>query len=99
MTVHVVLPAHLRQLAGVNREVALEIDGPVTQRAVLDALEAGYPVLAGTIRDRVSGKRRDFIRFFACGEDLSHEAPDAELPERVANGEEKYMIVGAMAGG
>jgi molybdopterin converting factor small subunit len=99
MTVHVVLPAHLRQLAGVNREVALEIDGPVTQRAVLDALEAGYPVLAGTIRDRATGKRRDFIRFFACGEDLSHESPDAELPERVANGEEKYMIVGAMAGG
>ncbi len=99
MTVHVVLPAHLRQLAGVNREVALEIDGPVTQRAVMDALEAGYPVLAGTIRDRATGKRRDFIRFFACGEDLSHEPPDAPLPERVVSGEEKYMIVGAMAGG
>jgi sulfur-carrier protein len=99
MTVHVTLPAHLRQLAGVNREVALEIEGPVTQRSVLDALEASYPVLAGTIRDKATGKRRDFIRFFACGEDLSHEPPDAELPERVTRGEEKYMIVGAMAGG
>jgi len=99
MTVRVTLPTHLRQLAGVDREVTLEVDGPVTQSAVLDALEASYPVLVGTIRDRATGKRRDFVRFFACGEDLSHEPSDALLPQRVASGEEKYMIVGAMAGG
>ncbi len=97
--IHVVLPTHLRQLAGVNREVELQVAGPVTQRAVLDALEAAYPMLRGTLRSRETGLRRDFIRFFACGEDLSHEAPDATLPEKVARGEERFLIVGAMAGG
>ncbi len=97
--IRVVLPAHLRSLARVSREVALEIDGPVTQRAVLDALEAAYPMLGGTIRDRASGQRRDFIRFFACGEDLSHESLDAPLPDVVAAGAEPFLIVGAMAGG
>lgn len=99
MTVQVTLPAHLRQLAGVNREVALEVEGAVTQGAILDALESAYPMLRGTIRDPATGRRRDFIRFFACGEDFSHEAADALLPERVARGEERFMIVGAMAGG
>ena len=97
--IRVTLPAHLRQLAGVNREVELALDGPATQRAVLDALEAAYPMLRGTIRDQATGKRRDFIRFFACGLDLSLEPPDAPLPERVARGDERLMIVGAMAGG
>ncbi len=99
--IRVTLPAHLRQLAGVNREVELALapQVPATQRAVLDALEEAYPMLRGTIRDRTTGKRRDFIRFFACGEDLSLEPPDAPLPELVVRGEERYMIVGAMAGG
>jgi len=97
--IRVVLPTHLRQLAGVNREVALQVDGPVTQRAVLDALEAAYPMLLRTIRSRETGLRRDFIRFFACGEDLSHETPDTRLPDKVALGEERFLIVGAMAGG
>jgi sulfur-carrier protein len=97
--IRVVLPAHLRRLASVNGEVRLEVTGPVSQRSVLDALEGRYPMLRGTIRDQDSQKRRAFIRFFACEEDLSHEAPDTPLPEAVASGTEPYLIVGAMAGG
>ena len=97
--VRVVLPTHLRNLAGVTGEVQLEVAGAVTQRSVLDALERRYPVLRGTIRDHVSLKRRAFIRFFACEDDLSHEPMDAPLPERVASGAEPYLIVGAIAGG
>jgi len=97
--IRVVLPAHLRTLARVDGEVQLQVTGPVTQRAVLDSLEARYPVLCGTIRDRRSGKRRAFVRFFACEQDLSHESPDDELPDPVARGDEPYLIVGAMAGG
>jgi sulfur-carrier protein len=97
--IRVVLPAHLRVLARVDGEVQVEVAGQVTQRAVLDALEASYPVLRGTIRDQRSGKRRAFVRFFACQQDLSHEPPDATLPEPVAAGTEPYLIVGAMAGG
>lgn len=95
----VVLPAHLRRLARVSREVALEIAAPVTQRAVLDALEARYPMLRGTIRDQVTGQRRPFVRFFACQEDMSREPPDDPLPDAVAKGDEPFVIVGAMAGG
>jgi sulfur-carrier protein len=98
-TVRVVLPAHLRAMAKVQGEVTLEISGEVTQRAVLDALEAEFPMLLGTIRDRGTAKRRAFVRFFACEQDLSHEEPDAPLPERVVHGEEPFMVVGAMAGG
>jgi molybdopterin synthase sulfur carrier subunit len=97
--IRIVLPTHLRQLANVHREVELQVEGPVTQRAVLDALEAQYPMLRGTIRDHGTQERRAFIRFFACGQDLSHEPPDAPLPEAVASGAERFMIVGAMAGG
>jgi sulfur-carrier protein len=97
--IRVVLPAHLRTLAQVDGEVRLEIPGPVTQRAVLDSLEARYPMLCGTIRDRRTGRRRAFVRFFACEQDLSHESPDDELPGPVARGDEPYLIVGAMAGG
>ena len=97
--IRVVMPAHLRTLARVQGEVRLEVEGPVTQRAVLDALEARYPMLRGTIRDQVTLQRRAFLRIFACEEDLSFEAPDAALPEAVANGKEPLMIVGAMAGG
>ena len=97
--IRVVLPAHLRTLAQVGGEVQLEIPGPVTQRAVLDSLEARYPMLCGTIRDRRTGRRRAFVRFFACEQDLSHESPDDELPAPVARGDEPYLIVGAMAGG
>jgi molybdopterin synthase sulfur carrier subunit len=97
--IRVVLPAHLRTLAGVDREVELEITGPATQCSVLDALEARYPMLRGTIRDHRSGKRRAFVRFFAGQEDLSHEPPQAPLPAAVASGAEPYLIVGAMAGG
>jgi sulfur-carrier protein len=97
--IRVVLPAHLRALARIDGEVGLEVEGPVTQRSVLDALEAGYPVLRGTIRGHQGGPRRAFIRFFACEQDLSHELPDALLPEAVATGAEPYLIVGAMAGG
>jgi sulfur-carrier protein len=97
--IRVVLPAHLRVLARVDGEVRVEVTGQVTQRAVLDALEASYPVLRGTIRDQRSGKRRAFVRFFACQQDLSHEPPDAALPGPVAAGTEPYLIVGAMAGG
>jgi molybdopterin synthase sulfur carrier subunit len=97
--IRVVLPAHLRTLARVDGEVKLDLDGAVTQRAVLDALEAGYPALRGTIRDQVTHQRRAFLRFFACEEDLSHESPDALLPEAVVTGAEPFLIVGAMAGG
>jgi sulfur-carrier protein len=97
--IRVVLPAHLRSLARVTGEVTLNIEGQVTQRTVLDALEARYPMLRGTIRDHVTQKRRPFIRFFACTQDLSHESPDAPLPDAVATGEEPFLIVGAMAGG
>jgi molybdopterin converting factor small subunit len=97
--IRVVLPAHLRALARIDGEVELEVTGPVTQCSVLDALEARYPALAGTIRDHDGGRRRAFIRFFACQQDLSHEEPDTPLPEPVAAGAEPYLIVGAMAGG
>ena len=97
--IRVVLPAHLRTLARVSGEVELPVEGGVTQRAVLDALEARYPVLRGTIRGHDGGQRRAFIRFFACEQDLSHESPDAPLPAAVAAGTEPYLIVGAMAGG
>jgi molybdopterin synthase sulfur carrier subunit len=95
----VVLPAHLRTLAGVTGHVLLEVDGAVTRRSVLDALEARHPMLRGTIRDHVTGERRPFIRFFACEEDLTHDSADAPLPEKVAAGEEAFYIVGAIAGG
>jgi molybdopterin synthase sulfur carrier subunit len=97
--IRVVLPTHLRTLARVDGEVTLEIEGAVTQRSVLDALEACYPVLRGTIRDHVTQQRRPFIRFFACEEDLSHERPDAPLPDAVATGAEPFLVVGAIAGG
>jgi sulfur-carrier protein len=97
--IRVVLPAHLKNLARVSGEVRLDVDGPATQRLVLDLLEDRYPMLRGTIRDHQSGKRRAFVRFYACEEDLSNESPDAELPDRVLAGEEPYLIVGAMAGG
>jgi molybdopterin converting factor small subunit len=97
--IRVVLPAHLRTLAKVDGEVALDLQGAVTQRAVLDALEERYPVLRGTIRDQASGKRRSFVRFFACEEDLSHEQPDDPLPDAVAKGTEPFLVIGAMAGG
>ena len=97
--IRVVLPAHLRKLARVDREVQLEVEGQLTQRTVLDALEARYPMLRGTIRDHVTQQRRPFVRFFACEEDLSHEPLDVPLPDKVANGAEPFLIVGAMAGG
>jgi molybdopterin synthase sulfur carrier subunit len=97
--IRVVLPAHLRKLAHVDGEVKLDVEGRVTQRSVLDALEARYPMLRGTIRDHVTQRRRPFVRFFACEEDLSHELPDAPLPDPVATGVEPFLVVGAMAGG
>jgi hypothetical protein len=97
--IRVVLPAHLRTLARVDGEVTLDVRGPVTQRAVLDTLEATYPMLRGTIRDHVTKQRRPFIRFFACEEDLSHDLPDTPVPDAVANGAEPFLVVGAMAGG
>jgi hypothetical protein len=97
--IHVVLPAHLRTIAQVRGEVTLEVAGPVTQRTVLDALEAAYPTLRGTIRDHVTFRRRPFIRFFACQEDLSHDPMDTPLPEAVAQGKEPFLVVGAIAGG
>jgi sulfur-carrier protein len=97
--IRVVLPAHLRTIAKVGEQVEVRVDGPVTQRTVLDALEASYPVLRGTIRDHDTRRRRPFIRFFACEQDLSHEPLDAPLPEAVASGAEPYLVVGAMAGG
>jgi sulfur-carrier protein len=97
--IRVVLPAHLRTLANVDGEVMLAVNGEVTQRSILDALEMNYPVLRGTIRDHVTLRRRPFVRFFACEQDLSHERPDAPLPEAVATGAEAFLVVGAMAGG
>ena len=100
MTIRVVIPPHLRTLAHVSGpEVELEVAAPVTQRSILDALEAQYPMLCGTIRDHVSKQRRPFLRFFACEEDLSHEPPDAPLPDAVAAGKEPFLIIGAIAGG
>lgn len=97
--IRVVLPAHLRTLARITGEVQLEVEGQVTQRTVLNALEARYPMLGGTLRDYVTGERRPFVRFFACEEDLSHESPDAPLPDAVANGVEPFLVIGAIAGG
>ena len=97
--IRVVLPSHLRTLARVDGEVKLAVDGQVTQRSILDALESCYPMLRGTIRDQVTQRRRAFVRFFACAEDLSHEPPDAPLPDAVAMGAEPFLVVGAMAGG
>ena len=97
--IRVALPTHLKTLARVGDEVALVVEGPVTQRSVLDALEACYPMLGGTIRDHVTKRRRPFVRFFACGQDFSHEPPDALLPGAVASGDEPFLVVGAMAGG
>jgi len=97
--IRVVLPAHLRTLARVPGDVELEVEGPLTQRSVLDALEARFPMLRGTIRDHVTQERRPFLRFFACEEDLSHESPDAPLPAAVASGREPFFIIGAIAGG
>src|SRR5262245_41154638 len=97
--IRIVLPYHLRTLANVGAEVSLEVAGPVTQRSVLDALEARYPMLCGTIRDHVTHQRRAFLRFFACEQDLSHDSPDAPLPDPVATGAEPFFIIGAIAGG
>jgi hypothetical protein len=97
--IRVILPQHLQTLARVGAEVQLQLEGEATQRAVLDALEASYPVLCGTIRDHVTQRRRPFVRFFACEEDVSHEPPDTPLPEPVAKGTEPFLIVGALAGG
>ncbi|HEX2386769.1 MAG TPA: MoaD/ThiS family protein [Candidatus Binatia bacterium] len=97
--IRVVLPAHLRKLAHVDGEVNVEVAGPVTQRTVLDAVEARYPMLRGTIRDHTTQKRRAFVRFFACEQDLSHESPDAPLPDTVASGKEAFLVIGAIAGG
>ena len=97
--IRVELPGHLRKLAGVDGEVKLEVQGEVTSRSILDALEAGYPMLRGTIRDHVTQQRRPFLRFFACAEDLSHEAQDAPLPNAVVSGAEPFIILGAIAGG
>ncbi|WHZ26114.1 MAG: MoaD/ThiS family protein [Nitrospira sp.] len=97
--VRVILPQHLRTLARVNGEVTLEVNGPVTPRSVLDALEARYPMLRGTVRDHATHKRRPFVRFFVCEQDLSHESPDMPLPDAVVTGSEPFLIVGAMAGG
>lgn len=97
--IRVLLPTHLRKLASIEGEVQLEVEGRVTQRSVLDALEERYPMLRGTIRDHVTAQRRPFIRFFACQEDLSHESPDTELPKAVASGTEPFLVVGAIAGG
>jgi hypothetical protein len=98
-SVRVILPAHLRALAKIQGEIRVDIPGEVTQRAVLDAVEAEFPMLLGTIRDRSTAKRRPFVRFYACEEDLSHEEPDALLPEPVVHGEEPFLVIGAMAGG
>ena len=97
--IRVVLPPHLRTLARVDGEVQLDIEGPATQRSILDALEANYPMLRGTVRDHVTQQRRSLVRFFACGEDLSHEVPDAPLPDAVATGAEPFIVIGAIAGG
>jgi molybdopterin synthase sulfur carrier subunit len=97
--IRVALPAHLRTLAGVSGEVSLDLQPPVTQRTVVDAIEARWPALRGTIRDQATGRRRALVRFYACGEDLSHEPPDAPLPARVASGADPFLVIGAIAGG
>ena len=97
--IRVVLPAHLRTLAKVNGEVQVEVEGQPTQRSVLDALEASYPALRGTMRDHITQRRRDFVRFYACEEDLSHDPPDTPLPDAVVRGAEPFLVIGAMAGG
>jgi hypothetical protein len=97
--IRVILPPHLRTLAGTRGDVELEVAGPVTQRSVLDALEARYPMLCGTIREHDTGQRRAYLRFFACEQDLSHESPDAPLPDAVASGKEPFVVLGAIAGG
>jgi sulfur-carrier protein len=97
--IRIILPPHLRTLARVDGEIELDLNGAVTQRSVLDALEAKYPMLRGTMRDHVTQVRRPMVRFFACGEDLSHESPDAPLPDAIANGAEPFLIIGAIAGG
>jgi len=97
--IRVVLPPHLRTLARVNGEVELDVGAPITQRSVLDALETRYPMLRGTMRDHVTQLRRPLVRFFACGEDLSHESPDAALPDAIAKGSEPFLVIGAIAGG
>jgi len=99
VTIRIELPQHLRTLAHVGHEVPIQVEGPVTQRSVLDALEVAYPMLQGAIRDHVTKKRRDFLRFFACQEDWTHESPDAPLPEAVVTGKEPFLIIGAIAGG
>jgi len=97
--IRVKLPTHLRRLTAVSGELELQVEGTITQRSILDALEAKYPTLRGTIRDRATGQRRSLVRFFACGQDLSHELPDTPLPDAVISGAEPFLIVGAMAGG
>lgn len=97
--IRVMLPQHLRTLSGLGREVQLQVDGPATQASIIDALEAAYPVLRGMIRDSATRKRRPLVRFFACGEDLSHDPPDSPLPDAVAQGNEPFLVIGAMAGG
>jgi molybdopterin converting factor small subunit len=97
--IRVSMPAHLRTLAGVNGEVELEIEGDVTRRSILDALESRYPMLRGTIREHVSGERRPFLRFFVCGEDITHNSPDDPLPEEIVSGKEPFYVIGAIAGG
>ena len=97
--IRVVVPAHLRTLAHIQGEVTLQVDGPVTQRSVLNAIEARYPMLKGTMRDHITQRRRAFVRFFACGEDLSNEPPDTRLPQAVATGAEPFLVIGAIAGG
>jgi sulfur-carrier protein len=97
--IQVVLPAHLRTLAGVSGAVSVDVKGAATQRTVIDAIESSYPMLGGTIRDRATQNRRTLVRFFACGEDISHESPDALLPDAVASGREPFLIIGAIAGG
>ena len=97
--IQVVMPAHLRTLAGVSGDVTLEVDGEVTRRAILDALEIQYPMLRGTILEHASGERRPFLRFFACGEDVTHNSPDAPLPQEIASGAEPFYVIGAIAGG
>lgn len=99
MMIRIMLPAHLRNLAKVGKEVEVEVTGPVTQRTVIDAIEAAYPVLRGTIRDMKTKQRRPLVRFFACQQDLSHESLDAPLPDEVASGKEPYIVLGAIAGG
>ena len=99
VTIRVAMPAHLRTLAGVKGDVTVQVDGEVTRRTVLDALEAQYPMLRGTIRQHVSGERRPFLRFFACNEDVTHQSPDTPLPPEIASGKEPFYIIGAIAGG